>query len=223
VTNTESIDIQQRVTDNRLANKQFYNVAYQMMPIRPIDSLSPSFPPDSPMSAQKTTRFVALKNAFYPVKLSALLLFSIGTDQYSKYLAVKFLETYEETSLFNNFLKFSLIENHGGFLGIVNSLPEGVRFFLLNVCVSFLLFGCLVYLFLIRKKRSRSDIPLVFVIGGGISNLLDRLIQDGGVTDFLSVGFGEFRTGIFNLADVYILLGSFILGYYIFSTPTKST
>jgi signal peptidase II len=63
----------------------------------------------------------------------------------------------------------------------------------------------------------------VFVIGGGISNLLDRLIQDGGVTDFLSVGFGEFRTGIFNLADVYILLGSFILGYYIFSTPTKST
>jgi signal peptidase II len=89
--------------------------------------------------------------------------------------------------------------------------------------VSFLLLGCLVYLFCSHQRTARYDMPLVFVVGGGMSNLLDRLLHDGGVTDFLSIGIGNFRTGIFNLADVYILIGSFVLGYYLLSSSAKST
>jgi signal peptidase II len=63
----------------------------------------------------------------------------------------------------------------------------------------------------------------VFVVGGGISNLVDRLLYDDGVIDFLSIGVGSFRTGIFNLADVYILVGSFVIGCSFFSSPVKST
>jgi signal peptidase II len=148
-----------------------------------------------------------------------LLLVTIGIDQYTKFLAGRLLEAAEEISFLNSFLKFTLIKNHGGFLGIVHNLPENVRFFLLNICVAFLLLGCLVYLFALKKRTARYDMPLVFVTGGGISNLLDRLLHNGGVTDFLSIGVGNHRTGIFNLADVYILIGSFILGYSLFSSP----
>jgi signal peptidase II len=49
------------------------------------------------------------------------------------------------------------------------------------------------------------------VAGGGISNLIDRLFYDGRVTDFLNIGIGSFRTGIFNLADMAILAGALLL------------
>jgi signal peptidase II len=37
------------------------------------------------------------------------------------------------------------------------------------------------------------------------------LFYDGRVTDFLNVGIGSFRTGIFNLADMAILAGALLL------------
>lgn len=151
-----------------------------------------------------------------------LLLIVIGTDQYTKFLAGKLFEASSEMSFFNSFFKFSFIRNHGGFLGIVNNLPENYKFFLLYICVSFLLLGCLVYLFGLKKRSTRYELPLVLVTGGGISNLLDRLLHNGGVSDFLSIGVGTLRTGIFNLADIYILVGSFILGYFIFAAPPNS-
>ena len=44
------------------------------------------------------------------------------------------------------------------------------------------------------------------VVAGGISNLVDRIAM-GSVIDFLNVGVGPFRTGIFNVADVAIVTG----------------
>ncbi len=152
-----------------------------------------------------------------------LIFIIIVGDQWTKFLAIKYLQSSGEIYFLNIFFKFSLIENHGGFLGIVSDFPEHFQFFFLNICVSFLLLACLFYLFYPKKRTSRYDIPLVFVTGGGISNLLDRLLHNGGVIDFFSFGIGNFRTGIFNLADMYILVGSFILGSYLFSSSTRST
>ena len=45
------------------------------------------------------------------------------------------------------------------------------------------------------------------IIGGGIANVYDRIVY-GSVTDFLHLDFGGFlRTGIFNLADVSVMVG----------------
>ncbi len=41
---------------------------------------------------------------------------------------------------------------------------------------------------------------------GGVSNWIDRLLG-GSVVDFLNVGIGWMRTGVFNVADVAIMLG----------------
>ena len=140
-------------------------------------------------------------------------------DQWTKLLAGSFLTKGVEVTFFSNFFKFTLVQNYGGFLGIIANLPESWRFFLLTVCVSMLLIICLGYLLWSDKTTPHYDLPLALVIGGGIGNLVDRLLHNGGVTDFLSIGVGSFRTGIFNLADVSILIGSFILGYTFFSSP----
>jgi signal peptidase II len=47
---------------------------------------------------------------------------------------------------------------------------------------------------------------LVLFVAGGASNWVDRALR-GNVVDFLNVGIGPLRTGIFNVADMAIMLG----------------
>ena len=70
-----------------------------------------------------------------------------------------------------------------------------------------------VCLYFARSARaSRSQLAALAVLcGGGLGNWLDRVLHDGAVTDFVSLGFGHFRTGIFNLADLAIIAGIFWL------------
>jgi signal peptidase II len=49
---------------------------------------------------------------------------------------------------------------------------------------------------------------------GGIGNLLDRVFYDGRVIDFMNLGIGRLRTGIFNVADVYITIGILLLAFH---------
>jgi signal peptidase II len=51
-------------------------------------------------------------------------------------------------------------------------------------------------------------------LAGGASNLIDRLIYDGYVLDFLNVGVGSVRTGIFNVADAFIMAGVILLIFH---------
>jgi signal peptidase II len=48
------------------------------------------------------------------------------------------------------------------------------------------------------------------VLAGGASNWVDRLVR-GSVVDFMNVGIGPLRTGIFNVADMAIMMGGAIL------------
>ena len=45
------------------------------------------------------------------------------------------------------------------------------------------------------------------VIAGGLGNIIDRILYDRHVTDFMNMGISTFRTGIFNVADVCISAG----------------
>jgi len=160
-------------------------------------------------------------STIHPWLLPFLLFFTVGSDQLSKSAARKILPTLEEPEFFGGLLRFSLIENYGGFLGIVSTWPSELRFFFLHICVALLLAACLIYLLWFANRHSASSVALTFITGGGISNLLDRLIRDGGVTDFIIVGAGPLQTGIFNGADVYILFASFYLGYCLFRDSGK--
>lgn len=58
-----------------------------------------------------------------------------------------------------------------------------------------------------RGLSRRQVIALSLIASGGIGNWIDRLTNDGRVTDFLNVGIGNLRTGVFNVADMVLMAG----------------
>jgi signal peptidase II len=114
-------------------------------------------------------------------------------------------------SLFADSLRFQLTENPGSFLSLGASLPEHLRFTLFTAAVAVIVAGLLCAALFAQRLSTARFIALALLAGGGTSNLLDRLLYDGRVTDFLNVGIGSLRTGIFNLADMAIMAGALLL------------
>ena len=49
-------------------------------------------------------------------------------------------------------------------------------------------------------------VALSLFLGGGVGNLIDRLIFDGRVSDFMVIQVGSISTGVFNVADMALML-----------------
>jgi signal peptidase II len=73
--------------------------------------------------------------------------------------------------------------------------------------VGAVLAALLVYLFVSKPQNPLVGASIALIVGGGVSNLIDRLRYGGYVVDFLNVGIGPLRTGIFNVADMAIMAG----------------
>ncbi|MFA7061088.1 MAG: signal peptidase II [Pedobacter sp.] len=98
-------------------------------------------------------------------------------------------------------------ENPGAFLSLGAGSPESIRFWVFTLIVGLILAGLLVYL-LTSKNNSRARIiSLSLVLGGGIGNLIDRVFNEGRVIDFMNIGIGSLRSGVFNVADIAISCG----------------
>jgi signal peptidase II len=135
----------------------------------------------------------------------------VGCDQVSKSAARAFLSSGVSESFLADSLRLQLVENPGSFLSLGASLPEKLRFSIFTAAVAILLIGLVGASLFAKRLGTLRFVALALVAGGGISNLIDRLIYDGRVTDFLNVGIGSLRTGIFNLADMAILAGALML------------
>jgi signal peptidase II len=129
----------------------------------------------------------------------------------SKSAARSLLHTGVTESLFADSLRLQLTQNPGSFLSMGASLPSSLRFTLFTAAVAVLLIGIVCASLFARRLSTSRFVALALVAGGGLSNLIDRLVYDGRVTDFLNVGIGSLRTGIFNLADMAILAGAMLL------------
>jgi signal peptidase II len=135
----------------------------------------------------------------------------VGCDQVSKSAARAFLAPGVTRSLFADSLRFQLVNNPGSFLSLGASLPENLRFMIFTGAVALLLLGLVCAALFARRLDRIRFVALTLVAGGGLSNLIDRLLFDGRVTDFLNVGLGSLRTGIFNVADMTILAGALLI------------
>ena len=132
-------------------------------------------------------------------------------DHATKLLAVEHLRLAPRLTFLADTLRLQYSENSGAFLGLGAGLDPGVRFWLFTVAVGILLVVILGMLFT-RNGVTRPEAAGLTLIGaGGFSNWIDRLLNDGVVIDFLNVGLGGLRTGIFNLADLAITGGVLFL------------
>ena len=70
------------------------------------------------------------------------------------------------------------------------------------------------------RVRLRLRLGRILGVGGGFGNIYDRLVY-GSVTDFLQMNFVIVRTGIFNMADVSIMAGMFMILLEAYLKQTK--
>jgi signal peptidase II len=143
--------------------------------------------------------------------VSLTLLGCVGCDQVSKSAARTLLAAGDAQSFLGGSLRLELVENPGSFLSLGASLPDNLRFALFTAAVSALLIGLVGASLFARRLESWRVVALALVAGGGISNLIDRVLYHGRVTDFLNIGVGSLRTGIFNIADMAIMAGALLL------------
>lgn len=139
------------------------------------------------------------------------LLGCVGCDQASKSVAREYLPRNEIVSFAGDVFRLQYAENKGGFLSVGAALPDKVRELLFKVGVGAVVTAILCIVLFGPALPYATTIALSLVAGGGLGNLIDRLVHDGHVVDFLNVGVGVLRTGIFNIADVAVLVGACML------------
>jgi signal peptidase II len=138
---------------------------------------------------------------------------NIGCDQTTKRMAEHSLKNADMKSMFFDIFRLQYTENPGAFLGFgadFNEITKLFLFVLLPIVALLIMF--IVALF----SKNASNLKIVsysMIIGGGMGNLIDRLFLNGLVTDFLNIGIGPLRSGIFNVADIAIMIGGVLLLY----------
>jgi signal peptidase II len=141
-------------------------------------------------------------------KRAALLLLicaTIGCDRMTKHFAAVTLVGEPGQSFLADTVRLEYTENTGGFLGLGADWPPAARTALFTIGTGLMLLATGVA----AVRGQWSGIALVgfsLFVAGGVSNLADRLAR-GSVIDFLNVGLGPLRTGIFNVADMAVMLG----------------
>lgn len=136
-----------------------------------------------------------------------ILITCAGCDQATKSIARESLASSSPISLLNDSIRVEYSENSGAFLGLGASLPGEIRLLFAVIFVSVALALTLVFTISPHGFGLMQLVGLSLVAAGGLGNLLDRLFNHGAVVDFIRLGIGPLRTGIFNLADVAILGG----------------
>jgi signal peptidase II len=134
-----------------------------------------------------------------------LMLSTIGCDRVTKHLASTRLAGSSPHSYLSGTVRLEYAENPGAFLSLGENLPDWARIGLLTAAATLGLAAVAVAAFKFRRAATPFIGAMLF-LAGGASNLVDR-ISRGSVVDFLNVGVGSLRTGIFNVADVALMIG----------------
>lgn len=148
----------------------------------------------------------------------AVVAATVGLDQWTKKLAVDHLQHGADQLLAGELFRLTFAKNRGAFLSLGSNLGETMRGILLNWMPALLLVALFVYLLRDKMINTWQVIGLACIVGGGLSNIVDR-IMFGYVVDFMHMKVGGVQTGIFNIADVAIMIGMGIMLRYAFQKP----
>lgn len=135
----------------------------------------------------------------------------VGADQLTKLVARQALEGKGTVPVVGHVLVLRYVENEGAFLSLGSRWPAATRFLVFTVATAIATVALTAYLFLARSLDVFHRIALACIVGGGLGNLIDRIAYRGAVIDFMNLGIGGLRTGIFNVADLAVMVGAVLL------------
>ena len=130
----------------------------------------------------------------------------IGLDQVSKAIVRTYLRPKVSITIIKNFFKLSYVENRGGAWGALSGKLW------LFIIITLIALGFMFYLMkdFNLKTNAFYSIALVLVIAGAIGNFIDRIALKY-VTDFLDFYIFGYNFPVFNVADICITIGVFML------------
>lgn len=133
-------------------------------------------------------------------KLFGISFIIILFDRVLKILVQKFLGN-TKVYIINNFFYLIFTKNNGAAF----SMMSGRQFTLILIALF-----ALIYIIYYIKKYNVKNIGYSFLVGGIIGNLLDRMIY-GYVIDFIGIDIFKYHFPIFNIADIFIVVGAFFI------------
>ncbi len=138
-----------------------------------------------------------------------LLLLLIILDLFTKQLIINYIQLHEFIVI-NFFIDLTHIHNFGVSFGLFSGY---ISFWVLALIGLLIVF--FIYYLILTSNDKFEKIGLFIIIGGALSNILDRLIH-GYVIDFISIHYNKFYWPAFNLADIYITIGILMIIFNIF-------
>lgn len=159
------------------------------------------------------------------IVIVTLVFFVFSLDQATKFWAVNNLMGQDGMSYLGGLFQLVYAENPGAFLGLGGGWSRELRFVIFALIVFFGLGGMLWYL--LKKEKLKINLyAYSFILSGGFGNLWDRVFhEDGHVIDFMLIEvWGPLRTGVFNIADIFIVVGVImaLVGEYFYNKANKS-
>lgn len=148
--------------------------------------------------------------------LVATVVATVGIDQWTKVLATNHLQGHPDQFYFGDVLRLTYTLNTGAFLSLGSELGPTLRPILLNFFPALLLVGLVYYIFRELRLNRWQIVALSLIVGGGLSNIIDRLAY-GHVVDMLHLKVASLQTGIFNVADMAIMAGMFMMLPFVFA------
>jgi len=144
----------------------------------------------------------------------------IGCDRITKDLAKEHLKDKPAITYLNNTVRLQYVENTGAALSLGDELPKAASFWLMSILPLIILLVLFVYtLKHLQQMGVMKIFSIALVFSGGIGNIIDRIVFDRHVTDFMNLGIGNIRTGIFNVADICVTAG--VIGLLFFFNDKK--
>ena len=130
-------------------------------------------------------------------------------DQGTKLWALASLKTIHNMTLVEGFMDLTFVENRGVAFGMFS----GQRWFIL-LLTGIIAAGLIWFYVTMPKKKEYFPlrVSLVLVLSGAIGNIIDRLFR-GYVVDFFEFTFFEWP--VFNVADIYVVVGVILLALMI--------
>lgn len=134
----------------------------------------------------------------------------IIADQATKHLSFEYLMNKRPIVLIENLLELHFVKNYGAAFGIL----QNQRVFFIAI-TSLVLMGMTAYMIKNRNKLTQvANVAMGFLLGGALGNLIDR-IRLGYVVDFIKVDLRVYDFPVFNIADIFIVLGTGLLIFII--------
>jgi signal peptidase II len=149
-----------------------------------------------------------LKKAMRVLVILLTVFANIGCDQATKAVARSTLGDGRVISVLGGTMILRYAENDGAFLGLGSRFPQPLKTIFTLILPILIIAGMIAFLAGSKEMDAVLVMAASCIMGGGASNLMDRILYAGRVSDFMNFGIGSFRvTGILNMADLSITLG----------------